>query len=145
MTLVEGRPPEVVAAEEVPIAEQLAGRGFPVDVREGDVAQETVIRTAPQHFDGAVLLAQNLSWTPRVEVVDGLGDAVELVLGEDFQRLLLAPRDLAVVEAEARAWLPGVLLDGDGGEAATVGGGRWSLPRVDIDVDGRPPEGVSCP
>jgi len=145
VTLVEGRPPEVVAAEEVPIVEQLAGRGFPVDIRQGDATGETVIRTAPQHFDGAVLLAQNLSWTPRVEVVDGLGDAVELVLGEDFQRLLLAPRDLAVVEAEARAWLPGVLLDGDGGEAATVGGGRWSLPRVDIDVDGRPPEGVSCP
>ena len=143
VVLVDGRAPEVVGAEEVPVADHLSGRGFLVEERQGERTLQTVIRVAPHRFDAAVLLAQNLSRTPIVEVVDGLGDSVELLLGDDFGNLVLAPRDRAVVEAEARAQLPGVLLEGE--DAASVGRGWWSLPRISIDVDGRPPEGESCP
>ena len=55
----------------------------------------------------------------------------------------LAHKLMQAVEAEARAQLPGVLLEGE--DAASVGRGWWSLPRISIDVDGRPPEGESCP
>ena len=72
-----------------------------------------------------------------------MGDSVELTLGDDFDALLLAPRDRLVVEAEARAHLPGILLEGE--DAAAVGRGWWSLSRITVDVDGRPPEGESCP
>ena len=143
VVLVDGRAPEVVGAEEVPVADQFAGRGFLVEGRPGERTSQTVIRVASHRFDAAVLLAQSLSRTPIVEVVDGLGDSVELLLGDDFGNLVLAPRDRAVVEAEARAQLPGVLLEGE--DAASVGRGWWSLPRISIDVDGRPPEGESCP
>ena len=141
--LIDGRAPEVMGAEEVPVADHLSGRGFLVDGRQGERTLQTVIRVAPHRFDAAVLLAQSLSRTPIVEVVDGLGDSVELLLGDDFGNLVLAPRDRAVVEAEARAQLPGVLPEGE--DAASVGRGWWSLPRISIDVDGRPPEGESCP
>jgi LCP family protein required for cell wall assembly len=151
VVLVDGRATEVVGAEEVPVADQLAGQGFQVEGRQGERASHTVIRVAPDRFDAGVLLAQSLSWTPLVEVVDDLGDSVELVLGDDFGNFVLVPRDRVVVEAEARAQLPGVLLEDEGaasgetGQAATVGRGRWSLSRITVDVDGRPPEGESCP
>ena len=151
VVLVDGRAPEVVGAEQVPVADQLAGRGFLVEGRQGERTSHTVIRVAPHRFDAGVLLAQSLSWTPIVEVVDDLGDSIEFILGDDFGNLVLAPRDRSVVEAEARAQLPGVLIEDEGAasgeveQAATVGRGRWSLSRLTVDVNGRPPEGVSCP
>ena len=143
VVLVDGRAPEIADAEEVTVADHLASRGFPVEGSRGERTSQTVIRVAPHRFDAAVLLAQSLSRTPLVEVVDGQGDSVELTLGDDFDVLLLAPRDRLVVEAEARAHLPGILLEGE--DAAAVGRGWWSLSRITVDVDGRPPEGESCP
>ena len=101
VVLVDGRAPEIADAEEVTVADHLASRGFPVEGSRGERTSQTVIRVAPHRFDAAVLLAQSLSRTPLLEVVDGLGDSVELTLGDDFDVLLLAPRDRLVVEAEA--------------------------------------------
>ncbi len=143
VVLIDGRDPVVADAEEVTVVDQLAGRGFVIGGSRGERTSQTVIRVAPHRFDAAVLVAQSLSRTPLVEVVDGLGDSVELTLGDDFGILLLAPRDRLVVEAEARAQLPGILLEGEG--ATAVGRGWWSMPRITVDVDGRPPEGESCP
>ncbi len=141
--LVDGRSSMRVDAEAVSIADQLAIRGFLVEDFDGLEAEETVIRLAPHRFDAGVLLAQNLSWTPRIEILEELGDSIELVVGEDFRGLLLAPRDRLLVEAEARLQLPGVLLED--GEALSGGAGWWSFPQIDVEIDGRPPEGVSCP
>lgn len=160
VVVVDGRG---LVEESVPAHTQLVLKGFPVDAESGIPVAVTTIRAHREQFAAAVLVAQMVTPTPQFIFVDdsNFGDRLELTLGSDFASFLLVPRDLNEVDALARAALP--TRGGESQEETSATGlmkgglSSWAADALPIrsetlvptevpsTVDGRRPDGSSCP
>ena len=143
--LVDGRGDGVAATVE----DYLTDGGFIVQMVQGDLQNETVIRSSPEQFGDSVFVGRIVAPIPKFEFVDGFSGPVELVLGADFQGLNWPPKTTEEIKVVAETYLDSGVDENAisvfGSEGSFIASPRRLQFRTLVEgVNGIPPEGVTC-
>lgn len=145
--LVDGRSDDLTSVT----GQYLVDGGFTVETVDGEPQEQTVIRSSPEQFNEALLVARLIDPIPRFDFVAGLTGPIELTLGTDFKGFNWPPLTTEEVEAVAETYLNeekteettpsfGASAESEFSMAPT----RWNFPTIVEGVNGIPPEDVTC-
>ena len=137
------------------ITDEIARRGFKVNMEQGEIIGETVIEFSVENYEEAVLLGRFIEPLPKFELVDDSSQDLTLVLGEDFEALPLIPKTFEEVDSRARPSLPvsekllGLNENASGvinliKPLLPVRQGEISPMKLVKEIDGQPPSGQKC-
>ena len=137
------------------ITDEIIRKGFKVDMEQGEMVGETVIEFSVEKYEEAVILGRFIEPIPKFELVDDDSKNLKLVLGEDFEALLLMPKSFEEVDSRARPSLPvsekvlGLNENASGvinliKPLLPARQGEISPMKLVKEIDGQPPSGQKC-
>ena len=137
------------------IVEEIKRRGFNTVVKQGELSENTVIKFSKENYEKAVLLGRFIDPVPKFELSEVDSDDLTLVIGKNFEALLLMPRTFEEVDTRARPSLPvseklltfnenALGVNSQVRPLLPMRQGEVSPMKLVKEIDGQPPSGQKC-